>query len=216
MLASCSVPIVQESSDSIVEQKKEEFRKIIPQTRWERIYFETINEQTDKSQLANIRSKPLPHGDLEVRIWIGFGLGYLQGFILSQTSGEWAATYLTAHKQTIIKLQTPKSGWETAWLKLVNAGLLSLPDAEEINCRVYGRDGESYVAEYNMNNTYRTYLYDNPHYPVCKEAKQMIEIRNIIAEEFDILGKRNFTEPPANLLEHFKSLNEVIKREKDN
>jgi hypothetical protein len=195
LLASCSAPVVQENGDSVVERKKDGFRRIIPQTNWERIFFEAINEQAGKSQLPDIRSKALPDGDLEVRIWIGFGLGYLQGFVLNQTSGEWSATYLTAHKQAQKKLQTPRSGWETTWLKLVNAGLLSLPDAEEINCSVNGLDGEDYVVEYNTNNTYRTYLYDNPHYPQCNEAKQMIEIRNIIAEEFDILGKRNLVGP---------------------
>ncbi len=216
LLASCSEPIVQEKGDSVLEQKKDEFRKIIPQTHWERIFFEGINEQAAKSKLENIRSKALPDGDLEVRIWIGFGLGYLQGFILNQTSGEWSATYLTAHKQIYKKLQSPRSGWEVTWLNLVNAGLLSLPDAEEINCSVNGIDGESYVVEYNINNTYRTYLYDNPTFPVCKQAKQMIEIRNIIAEEFGILGKRKFIEPPPDLLKRFKSLNETFKRERGN
>jgi hypothetical protein len=195
LLASCSAPVVQENRELVVEQKRDAFRKIIPQTRRETIYFEYINDQASKFQLEDIRSTALPDGDLEIRIWIGFGLGYLQGFVLNQTTGEWSATYLTAQKQVRKKLQTPNSGWETTWQKLVNAGLFSLPDAEEINCRVDGFDGESYVVEYNTNNTYRTYSYDNPDFPQCNEAKQMIEIRNIIAEEFDILGKRNLIEP---------------------
>ncbi len=215
LLCSCSAdPIVQEKSDTVVEQKREEFRLIIPQSNWEHIYFESINEQTRKFQLADIRSTGLPEGDLKVRIWIGFSWGNLEGFILNRTAGEWSATYLSAHKQTEKKLQTPKSGWETTWQKLVNAGLLSLPDAEEINCQVNGTDGTGYVVEYNANNTYRTYLYDSPNYPLCREAKQMIEIRNIIAEEFDILGKVKFIEPPPEIVEHFKYFNEIKKRER--
>ena len=44
----------------------------------------------------------------------------------------------------------------------------------------------SYVVEINTQATYRTYLYDNPSYAKCAEAKRMIKIGNIIAEEFDL------------------------------
>ena len=47
-------------------------------------------------------------------------------------------------------------------------------------------DGMSYVVEFNSNGTYRTYLYDNPGYAKCDEAKQMIKIANIVSEEFDV------------------------------
>ena len=44
-------------------------------------------------------------------------------------------------------------------------------------------DGMSYVVEYNSDGIYRTYMYDNPVYAKCGEAKRMIEIGNIIAED---------------------------------
>lgn len=47
-------------------------------------------------------------------------------------------------------------------------------------------DGMSYVVEVNYDNTYRTYLYDNPSYAACEQAKKMIEIGNTIAEEFGL------------------------------
>ena len=47
-------------------------------------------------------------------------------------------------------------------------------------------DGMSYVVEVNTQAMYRTYLYDNPSYAKCAEAKEMIRIGNIIAEEFDL------------------------------
>ena len=82
------------------------------------------------------------------------------------------------------KLDVPKSGWDVAWQRLVDTGILTLPDAEKIDCRGGALDGMSYVVQYKLKNTYRTYMYDNPNYAKCDEAKQMIEINRIIAEEF--------------------------------
>lgn len=66
----------------------------------------------------------------------------------------------------------------------MDAGVLSLPDAGSIGCQVGGLDGISYVVETNMDKTYRTYMYDNPQFASCKEAKQIIEIVDILADEF--------------------------------
>ena len=48
-------------------------------------------------------------------------------------------------------------------------------------------DGMSYVVEYNRDGSYRTYMYDNPDNAKCDEAKRMIKIGNMIAEEFNLL-----------------------------
>ena len=69
---------------------------------------------------------------------------------------------------------------------MVALGILSLPDAEEIQCSTRINDGMSYVVEINHENTYRTYLYDNPSYAECEQAKAMIRIGNLIAEEFSL------------------------------
>ena len=115
--------------------------------------------------------------------------------MLKRTSGEWSAVDLDWEvsenrkgkrdvKQVDKKLDSPKSGWDAAWQRLVDARILTLPDAEEINCSAGATDGMSYVVEYNLKNTYRTYMYDNPDYAKCDEAKRMLEINKIIAEEF--------------------------------
>lgn len=44
----------------------------------------------------------------------------------------------------------------------------------------------SYVVEINHEFTYRTYMYDNPSYAKCEQAKKMIRTGNFIAEEFDL------------------------------
>jgi hypothetical protein len=55
-----------------------------------------------------------------------------------------------------------------------------------VGCRVGGRDGMSYVVEINSDRTYRTYMYDNPFYAKCDEAKRMMKIGEIVADEFGL------------------------------
>jgi len=65
-------------------------------------------------------------------------------------------------------------------------GITTLPDAEAIGCSPSVLDGMSYVVELNNERTYRTYLYDNPSYAKCEQAKRMISIGNFIAAEFGV------------------------------
>ena len=186
---------VDNKRNSVAVQKNEEFRAFVPKAFWEKLYFESINERARSSKLSNLRSKGLLKDDFEIRLWNGFGLTLLQGFILKRTAGEWLAVDLDWEvsenkpgkripKQIDRKLEAPKSGWTTAWQKLIDAEILTLPDAKEINCEGGATDGISFVVEYNSQNTYRTYMYDNPNVAKCEEAKRMIEIVKIIREEF--------------------------------
>lgn len=162
---------------------------------WEDIYFEEIIEREKISKLRRLKSKSFPEDDLEIRVWSGFGITALRGFLLKRIAGEWSAVDLDWEvfknskgkrdlKPLDKKFDVPNSGWDAAWQKLVDAGILTLPDAEKIDCRGGALDGMSYVVEYKFRNTYRTYMYDNPNYAKCNEAKQMVKINRIIAEEF--------------------------------
>jgi hypothetical protein len=189
--------VMQNKASSTIAQENNKFQAIIPKATWEKIFFEGINERVKSSKLKSLRSKALPKGDLEIRIWSGFGISLLEGFVLKRSAGEWSAIDLDWEvteksngkrdiKQVDKKLDVPKSGWEAAWQKLVDAGILTLPDPEDSNCRGDTVDGMSYVVEYNFNNTYRTYMYDNPEVAIkdCPEYKPMLKINQIIAEEF--------------------------------
>jgi hypothetical protein len=93
---------------------------------------------------------------------------------------------------SLAPLPSPKSGWNRVWQSLVDAGILTLPDAAEVNCNPRVFDGISYVVESNINMTYRTYMYGNPwyakppEYKRCDEARRMILIGKIIGEEFGL------------------------------
>ena len=165
----------------------------IPKATWEPIFFRSINERAKQGRLKTLRSAALPGDDFEVRVWNGFGLTLLEGFVLKRSGAQWSAIHLrgitrNSRPQEFQKtLQPPKSGWDKSWQRLQDAGILSLPDAFAIGCSPMDVDGMSYVVEYNRDGIYRTYLYDNPDNAKCDEAKRMIEIGNMIAEEFNLL-----------------------------
>jgi hypothetical protein len=204
LLFFCSGCVIQEKTDlvfvqnrdSSTSQENNEFRVILPKHN----SFGEIDLRASQSQLPSLRLNALPKGDLELRVWFGGGLALLQGFLLKRTAGEWSATqigWLVIDKpknKVEVKpfdknLGVPSSGWDLTWQKLVDAGISTLPDADEIDCNSIAIDGWTYTVEYNLDNTYRTYSYSNPTIASCKEAKQMIEIVKIIAGEY---GASNF------------------------
>ena len=167
---------------------------IMPAGKWEAIFFRVINQRTEAAHLPNLRTVNLPAGDLEVRFWVGFGLNGEDGIILRRSSDQWSALYLHGisdrHPPTNFQehreLKAPKSGWDKMWQRLTEAGILTLPDSSEIGCSTHELDGIGYVVELNTNKTYRTYMYENPQFAKCDEAKRMIEISEILFDEFGL------------------------------
>jgi hypothetical protein len=179
-------------------QKKRELRLVLPRIDVFRSPYG--DEFAAKVNLRNLRTVLLPDGDFEVRVWIGFGANGEDCFILRYFSGQWSAIHLQGMAEalpfpnSLTLLSSPKSGWNKAWRRLIDAGILTLPDAYEVKCNAVVIDGISYVVERNMNMIYRAYSYGNPwyddppRYKRCNEAKQMILIGKIIGEEFGLEG----------------------------
>jgi hypothetical protein len=192
LMAACSsLPRSQDNRRTPVSAHTE-FQLNIPNDPWEPLFFEAIDERAKLSNLKTLRSGALPNDDLEVRVWHGFGLTALEGFVFKRTAGDWSAIHLdgitrkVASPESQKNLAAPKSGWETFWQRLQDAGILTLPDAATIQCSAMVNDGMGYVVEYNRNGIYRTYMYDNPNFAKCDEAKRMIAIGNLISAEFGI------------------------------
>lgn len=164
----------------------------VPHASWEPIYFRMINTVADLTGQGNLRATRLPPGDLEVRIWWGFGLSPLEGVTLRRSGSQWTAIHVKADdysepsRAERRQLSTPKSGWDTLWTRLINEKILSLPDASEVNCDVGGLDGISTVIETNTDNAYRTYRYDMPAVAKCNEDKNISAMADIIFEEFSL------------------------------
>lgn len=180
-------------------QDGREVRFDIPAAGWVPIFFEatglasmSIDERARVAGLMNLR-RELPAHDVEVRVWLGFGLTPLEGVVLRRAGGVWSATHLAGTHDRLARpgahereLPPPRSGWDGCWQRLVGAGLLTLPDAAAIGCGTGINDGMSYVVETNADGLYRTYLYDNPDYSECEQAERMLDIGDYLADEFGI------------------------------
>jgi len=186
-----SLPLGQGKKTTPAPERKE-LQLDIPKDVWEPIFFKSINKRANISNLKTLRADALPENDLEVRIWHGFGLTALEGFVLKRAAGQWSAIKLEGIRPGLPQseyqkiLAAPKSGWELCWQRLEEAGISTLPDASAIGCSGMMNDGMSYVVEFKRRGVYRTYLYDNPSYAKCAEAKRMIKIGNIVSEEFGV------------------------------
>lgn len=174
-----------------ITQESQRLHIIIPNDRWEPFFFESLTEHTREVNLLNLRKIVLPNDDLEVRVWYDSLPFTLDGVILKRSGDQWSAACLHGGKYPHFQIQqkaivAPKSGWNAVWETLIQAGILTLPDASELHCKPDALDGIGYVVETNVNRVYRTYRYSNPQLAGCDEAKQMIEIAKIIADEFKL------------------------------
>lgn len=161
----------------------------LPNDRWEHSLFKGINRITAVADIDELRKLHVNKDDIQVRIWRD---SPSEGVVITRTSGRWSAQHIKitryaeggeAEEADVIKLEPPKSGWNPFWQSVVDKGLLTLPDASEIDC--LNRevvDGTVYVVEINQDNSYRTYAYGPGN---CPELQQMREIAEIIALEFN-------------------------------
>ena len=191
VLASCSTPVFQRQRAARVSQGKKQMKLDIPNGAWVPEFFKEIDERAKAAKLNDLRSTVLPDGDLEVRVWGGFGILAVQGLIIKRTAGQWSALHLpsispnSANSYRNVPV-APKSGWEPLWKQLVGEGVLTLPDSSQLRDGVSVTDGISYVVEINLNKTYRTYMYGNPQQQKSPEAKQMLQIVHTLSEEFGV------------------------------
>jgi len=154
-----------------------------------------LSQETDRvaaiAGLGKPSSSNLGKDDVEVRVWFGFGLFPLEGLIISRKQGEWSAIHLKAEspdshyqpkKVSRNTLKPPKSGWEICWQQLVNAGVLTLPDGTDPP----DPDAQGYEVQVRNGASYRSYHYVSPEYSELPAAKNMLEIGDIISNEFGL------------------------------
>ena len=163
-----------------------------PQPRWGEVFYPYLAQHTTLVNLPELRSTALRQGDLEVRVWFGFGLTPLEGFILKRAGGQWSALHLVGDdyyepKKVIRKeLRPPQSGWEASWERLEDAEVRTLPDSSEIDYDAGGKDGWGYLVEVREGDSYRAYHYQFPELSRRTEAKRVLEIGDTIGNEFQL------------------------------
>ena len=167
-----------------------------PVANWEASFFKNLEECTRNTNLPSLRTALFSGQDLEVRFWYDALPEVINGFIIRRHGDQWSAMGIRQRVEgrcSTVTQETfgaPKSGWEAAWKRLINAGLLTLPDGSQAECKTQVLDGGAFVVETNVNAVYRTYKYINPQVAKCDEAKRIVLIDGIIAEEFNTQDSR--------------------------
>ena len=179
--------IVKSRKDSITESGDKTPPPVIidiPDAYWARGYFEDINSLSAIAPWLPLREVGIQTGDLEIRIWIGFGLDFLTGIRLCRINDAWTGFYIQSGMSVRISEVKPQTDWNVLWKKLETLGILDLPDSSTLPNEELINDGIGYVVEINDGVHYRTYKYSNPQHQKWSEAKQMVEIMKTLYTEF--------------------------------
>lgn len=171
--------------------RKQPELKSIPDATWEPIFFKTINKRASEARLPDLRSSVLTGNDLELRMWSGFGLTELRGYLVKRVDGHWSGQLLlpsNSKRPSAKEIEeiTPKSGWEVFWARITQEGLLTLPDSSQLPDGAIDPDGIAYVIEIRNSEGYRTYMYQDPRYKPSPEFQHMSRIVDIFFEEFGV------------------------------
>jgi hypothetical protein len=166
----------------------------VPTPLPERTPDETFSSEIDHlaklAGLPPLKSSKLARGDLDARLWYGFGLILLEGFAIKRTNNQWSAFHLKANeanpryitKVARIQLRVPKSGWETCWQRLVESGILTLRSGTED----VDEDAEGFYVETMAGGSYRDFEFTSPESSKSPDAKLMLGIGDIISDEFGL------------------------------
>jgi hypothetical protein len=107
----------------------------------------------------------------------------LQGIFVRRGDNMWSARHVPmrqASESPTVKNLTLQPEWAETWSKLVELGILTLPDDQTLGEKAQAKEGFSYVVEINDGGQYRIYDYDTPEHQRWPEAKKMVEIAKIL------------------------------------
>lgn len=163
-----------------------------PHNGWEVNFFPALEERIKQIGLPKLETSVERVSDLELRYWYDASPETINGLVIRRFGDDWSARWIRQSREgwpsrvTQERLDVPKSGWTEFWTKVTDSGILTMPDGEEINCTSGVLDGAGLVVEVLTHQGYRTYRYDNPQRGACAEAKQMMRIEGIMADEFSL------------------------------
>lgn len=158
---------------------KEENRKLT-----HGLYIYLIAERIKNLDLSMLNSKSLPKEDIEIRVWKGFALTPLEGFIFRKRGKNWVGRYVdNDFDANITNLASPQSGWQSFINQIEKLGVYTLPDESELKGGIFGLDRTSYMVEILKGSTYRAYSYHAPSSQPWTEAKTLLAIVEYISNE---------------------------------
>jgi hypothetical protein len=182
--------VLQSPASSVVQNQTP--RAEVRDTDWESSFFLALAERTRIVNLPSLKPVVLKSDEVELRLWYDARPDIINGFVIRRSANAWSAFGIRQVKDrwpSPVKqelLGSPKSGWNTLWKRLTEAGILVLPDSDETKCGPAVLDGGGFVVEVIAQEKYRTYRYANPQFADCDEAKRIVSIENTISEEFSL------------------------------
>jgi hypothetical protein len=131
---------------------------------------------------------------LQIRIWYDdVYITRQKLLVIIYKQGNWAANFFATKGGATLSKESdkliPKMGWINFSNKFLSYNVLTLPNGDDIdNCGSGGGDGSTFNVEIATQKHYRYYGYWEPqdYKDKCQEAKNMNDILNLIAHEFDI------------------------------
>ncbi|MEP6900696.1 MAG: hypothetical protein ABJA66_03035 [Actinomycetota bacterium] len=190
LFLSCSQKIEQTQN---TEQPQQKPKIIIPQRRGDYSLEKAVDLCAKAGGLQSLREISLPNGDFEIRFWIFNRFG-INGLIIRKSGENWSALFVERMPFKNDNLYpenryiNPKSDWQNILQRINEAEIFTLPDSSEVKNYEGDKvnDGFSNIVEINKDGIYRVYEYVNPNWAENPEAKQIVKIGNIIADEFGL------------------------------
>lgn len=168
--------------------------RIVPDDGWVHVFFPSIDELAGRFGFKPLRSMEIQPGDLEVRIWSGFGLTGYGGSIIKRVGNKWSAVSMYDPQQTrkingryvepSLKKRPDTIDWPAIWERLEQAGIAEIRDDSEISHCGVVLDGIAYVVEIAKANYYRTYMVGNPQIQRSEDGDRFLRILSILHEAF--------------------------------
>lgn len=186
LLASCSLTACNRIDQAPGSAANEQMTLEIPNVSWGQPLFDSISARRARAGLNDLRTTVLPPDDIEVRLWYGFGVSEVGGYVLKRENGNWTALSLAsdgsieAGKAVSV---TCRSGCAGLWKRLTALGILTLPDYSTLSKSTVLMEDSYYVVELNLNRVYRTYMYPDRAVSHSAEARRIKEITSVLAHE---------------------------------
>ncbi len=150
-----------------------------------------LDETLGRSGIKPLRSHSLPEGELEVRIWKGWGMRGTKGIVIVKSPVGWKASLITIpispknSRPSVVVLPSPASGFDALWSKLIERQILILPDDSEVGVVEPFEDSELVIVDILNGDQQRTYSYNAPCYSDVAEGRNVKQIIEILSREFN-------------------------------
>ena len=160
---------------------------------WEEIYFKSINEKLNNSNISSLQDKKIDDGGLEIRIWIGFE-SEIKGIVLQKRNDDWTGFYLPQKSKSlkkIVKITSSKNGWDNFEKQLSENDFYKIPDITESKDNLY-TDARCIVVEIKTSENYKNFMQvqdaNLKDYPELKSfySTKLTNICKFIEKEFNV------------------------------